>query len=52
MGTKGRLRRGDLSWIARAASSFPVPLSPVMITGTLVGAASSIRRMARRIASD
>src|SRR5216684_2789835 len=50
--TYGRFWRGDLSWIARAARSFPVPLSPVMITGALVGAASSIRRMARRIASD
>jgi hypothetical protein len=31
---------------------FPVPLSPVTMTGALVRAASSIRRMARRIASD
>ena len=41
--TKGALRRGDISWRVRATSSLPVPLSPEMRTGALVGAAISIR---------
>ena len=36
--TKGRSFRGELTWIARATSSLPVPLSPVMRTVLLVGA--------------
>ncbi len=38
MATNGPLATGERSWIARAASSLPVPLSPVMRTGTWVGA--------------
>ena len=36
--TKGPSRRLESSWIARAASSFPVPVSPVTITVTSIGA--------------
>ena len=36
--TKGRDARGDRLWIARAMSSFPVPVSPVMRTVESVGA--------------
>ena len=31
-GTNGSSRRGPCRWIARATSSFPVPLSPAMST--------------------
>ena len=36
--TKGRSFRGELTWMARATSSLPVPLSPVISTVLLVGA--------------
>jgi hypothetical protein len=36
--TKGRSARGPLRWTARAANSFPVPLSPSMSTLDSVGA--------------
>jgi hypothetical protein len=39
--SKGRRARGEASWSERAASSLPVPDSPVMSTGTDVGAARS-----------
>ena len=38
---KGRSRRGESAWMARAISSLPVPLSPEMKTRHLVGAAIS-----------
>jgi len=31
-GTNGRCERVELAWIARAQTSLPVPLSPVMNT--------------------
>ena len=36
--TNGLLRRGLASWIARASSSLPVPLSPVSSTRASVPA--------------
>ena len=42
MSTKVLLRRGLMSWIARAASSLPVPVAPVMSTEASVGATRSI----------
>ncbi len=36
--TKGPSARGLAAWMARATSSLPVPLSPVIRTGTLRGA--------------
>jgi hypothetical protein len=38
---KGRSRRGETAWMARAMSSLPVPLSPETKTRHLVGAAIS-----------
>ena len=38
MATKGPSARGPALWIARATSSFPVPLSPVISTGTSLAA--------------
>jgi hypothetical protein len=43
-GTKGRSLRRLLKWIARAISSVPVPLSPVMRTVLTVGATLPTRR--------
>jgi len=43
MVTKGCLDRGLFWWIARATSSFPVPLSPEMSTLVLVGPTWRIR---------
>ena len=40
--TRGRSRRGLRLWIARATSSFPVPVSPEMSTVESVGATCSI----------
>ena len=42
MATKGPYFRVDLSWMARATSSLPVPLSPMMNMLALEGAAASI----------
>ena len=39
-GTKGFAARGPSKWMARAASSLPVPLRPVMSTGAFTCAAS------------
>ena len=52
-GTKGWPVRRLLAWMARAMSSLPVPLSPVMSTVASVGAmrttrANSSRRMVER----
>ena len=38
METKALSRRPLASWMARAINSFPVPLSPVIITVLVVGA--------------
>jgi hypothetical protein len=48
-GTKGASRRGLSACSARATSSFPVPLSPVMITGPPSGATWRIASNRRRI---
>ena len=40
--TNGRSRRGELTWMARATSSLPVPDSPVISTVLDVGATVSI----------
>ncbi len=40
--TKGPLARGESAWMAAAASSFPVPVSPLTSTVTVVGATCSI----------
>ena len=40
--TKGARARGESSWMVRATSSLPVPLSPVIRIGAGVGAAISI----------
>ena len=45
METNGLSRRGLREWIARAAISFPVPLSPVMRTVESVVATFSMRRI-------
>jgi hypothetical protein len=39
IGTNGRLARAPWVWMARATSSLPVPLSPMMSTGTIASAA-------------
>ena len=43
MATKGLRLRGLRSWMVRATSSLPVPLSPVMRTEAVLGATSSMR---------
>ena len=45
--TKGASRRGERAWMARATSSLPVPLSPVMSTVELVGATERTRSKTR-----
>ena len=47
--TSAPFLRGDWRWMARATSSLPVPLSPVMSTVAGVGAARSIISRTRRI---
>ena len=42
--TNGPLARGESSWMARATSSLPVPVSPRISTGAGLGAAISISR--------
>ena len=42
--TKGPFDRGERSCRVRATSSLPVPLSPLISTGAVVGAATSMRR--------
>src|SRR5437879_2089684 len=42
MGTNARAMRGECSWIARATSSLPVPLSPRTSTADSVGATRSM----------
>ena len=39
--TKGRSRRGESAWMARATSSLPVPRSPEIMTRARVGATIS-----------
>ncbi len=47
--TKGRLRRGLASWIARATTSLPVPDSPRTSTLDSCAATCEIRRQTSRI---
>jgi len=51
IGTKGNAFRGLRAWRAAATSSFPVPLSPRIITLASVGATRSISSKTPRIAS-
>ena len=51
-GRKGPLRRVLWRWMARATSSLPVPLSPVISTGTSVGATRAICLKSSCIAGD
>jgi hypothetical protein len=46
--TIARLARGDPAWIARARSSFPVPVSPVIRTVEPVGATVATRSSTSR----
>ena len=41
--TRGRFARGEAAWIARAISSLPVPVSPVISTVAFVGATHATR---------
>src|SRR5215216_62075 len=50
--TKALSRRGLISWIARAASSLPVPVAPVMSTEASVGATRSITEKSFLITGD
>src|ERR1044072_1643929 len=50
--TKVLSRRGLMSWIARAASSLPVPVAPVMSTEASVGATRSITEKSFLITGD
>src|SRR5687768_1203488 len=50
--TKALLRRGLMSWIARAASSLPVPVAPVISTEASVGATRSITENSFLITGD
>jgi len=45
MGTNGRWARAERSWMARATSSLPVPLSPSTSTAESVGATRSTTRI-------
>ena len=49
---KGKSRRGELKWIARATSSLPTPLSPKMSTVARSGATRRIRSRTARIAGE
>src|SRR5579863_1754141 len=51
--TRGRSLRTLRLWMARAISSFPVPVSPLISTVESVGATcSTLRRTARTVADD
>jgi hypothetical protein len=50
--TKGFAARRERWWTARASSSLPVPVSPVMSTVASVAATCSIASNVRRIASE
>ncbi len=50
--TKGRWSRIELAWMARATSSLPVPLSPVINTVAGVGAMRTMRPRTSRIACE
>jgi hypothetical protein len=52
IGTNGPLARGELAWIACAASSLPLPLSPQINTGALTGATFRICARSAAIAAD
>src|SRR5205807_1393562 len=49
--TKGRSRRADCTWMARATSSLPLPFSPWISTRPVVGAAVVICSRSTRIAA-
>jgi len=51
MTTIGLKRRGLAAWIARATTSLPVPLSPVIITVASLAATVSTISTTRRIAA-
>ena len=51
-GTKGRVARLEFTWMARAISSLPVPLSPVISTVTSVGATRTSLVSSSRIGAD
>jgi hypothetical protein len=46
----GRSERSEFTWMARATSSLPVPLSPVMSTVASVGAMRTMRPSTSRMA--
>src|SRR6476619_68614 len=50
--TKALSQRGLMSWIARAASSLPVPVAPVMSTEASVGATRWITEKSFFITGD
>src|SRR5215217_3408646 len=50
--TNALSRRGLMSWIARAASSLPVPVAPVISTEASVGATRSITENSFLITGD
>src|ERR1041384_3434983 len=50
--TKALSRLGLMSWIARAASSLPVPVAPVISTEASVGATRSITEKSFFITGD
>src|SRR5678816_3502837 len=50
--TKACSRLGLRSWMARAASSFPVPVAPVISTDASVGATRSITEKSFLITGD
>ena len=51
-GTRSASARGLRRWIARATSSFPVPVSPVMSTEALLGATCCTSAKTLRIAAE
>ena len=52
MGTNGRVARFEFAWMARAISSLPVPLSPVINTVTSVGATRTSLVSSSRIGAE
>ena len=52
MATNGRSARGESMWIERATISFPDPVSPVISTDAVEGAAISTCRITSCIAAD
>ena len=52
MATKGRSARGESMWIERATISLPEPVSPVMRTEAVEGAAISTWRITSCIGAE